>query len=288
MARKLSDRFVDAMPWLDKAAESLRRVVAPVVGESSPRAIKDLLVGTWLGHPLHPAMVQLPLGCWTSALALDLAGEESASDLLVGIGLASSAGAMVTGAAQWYDAANDTRPRRLGALHAVVNTAGAVLYGASFIARKTGNRSAGVALSTAGLAFVHVGAQIGGDLTYDLGLGVDHAAFEQPPAKWTDVMADEELKPGKPVRVEVGGVPVMVLRHDDGIHAIGATCPHLGAPLDEGQIDGETVICPWHGSVFCLTDGSLLHGPATAPVLQYETRLRAGKIGVRCLDNRQA
>jgi hypothetical protein len=64
MARKLSDRFVDAMPWLDNAAESLRRVVAPVVGESSPRAIKDLLVGTWLGHPLHPAIVQLWRSIW--------------------------------------------------------------------------------------------------------------------------------------------------------------------------------------------------------------------------------
>ena len=233
-------------------------------------------------------MVQLPLGCWTSALALDLAGEESASDLLVGIGLASSAGAMVTGAAQWYDAANDTRPRRLGALHAVVNTAGAVLYGASFIARKTGNRSAGVALSTAGLAFVAVGAQIGGDLTYDLGLGGRPRRLRATAGEMDGRHGRRRTEPWKPVRVEVDGVPVMLLRHDDGIHAIGATCPHLGAPLDEGEIDGETVICPWHSSVFCLTDGSLLHGPATAPVLHYETRLRAGKIGVRCLDNREA
>jgi nitrite reductase/ring-hydroxylating ferredoxin subunit/uncharacterized membrane protein len=286
MVKKLSDRLVDAMPRLDGIASGLSRIVAPIVGESAPRSLKDALVGVWLGHPLHPAIVVLPIGCWTSAFALDLVGEDDASDLLIGLGLASSAAAMATGAAQWYDATNDTRPRRLGALHASVNTVAAALYGASLVARRNGNRGAGVALSSVGYAVVTLGGMLGGDLAYDLGIGVDHAAFEPPVGKWKDVLDDEALLPGKPVRVSVNGTAVMLLRHEDGIHAIGATCPHLGGPLDEGKIEGETVTCPWHGSVFRLTDGCLLHGPATAPVVQYETRIRAGKIGVRSLDNR--
>jgi nitrite reductase/ring-hydroxylating ferredoxin subunit len=192
----------------------------------------------------------------------------------------------VTGAAQYYDATNDTRPRRLGALHASVNIVATALYGASMVARRNGNRGAGVALSSVGLAAVSLGGMLGGDLAYDLGLGVDHAAFEPPLNKWRDVLDDAELELGKPKRVEIDGAAVMLLRHDDGIHAIGAVCPHLGGPLDEGKIEGETVTCPWHGSVFRLTDGCLLHGPATAPAKQYETRIRAGKIGIRSLDER--
>lgn len=286
MARKLSDRLVDAAPYLDGVAAVLQRAFAPIAGEAAPRPLKDALVGKWLGHPLHPAVVLLPIGCWTSSFALDLAGEEEASDLLIGLGLAGSAAAMATGAAQWYDATNDIRPRRLGALHATVNTAAALLYGASLFARRNGNRSAGVALSSLGFAVVNLGGLLGGDLAYDLGIGVDHAAFSPPIAKWTSVLDDSELAAGKPKRVEVGGTAVMLLRHEDGIHAIGAICPHLGGPLDEGKIEGETVTCPWHGSVFGLQDGCLLHGPATAPVAQYETRLRAGKIQIRGHDDR--
>jgi nitrite reductase/ring-hydroxylating ferredoxin subunit len=188
---------------------------------------------------------------------------------------------MATGAAQWMDATTDAKPRRLGALHATVNTLGAACYVASLVARRNDNRGRGVALSTAGFALVNLGGLLGGDLAYDLGLGVDHSAFESPPKKWTEVLDEHELEAGKPKRVEVDGAAVMLLRHEDGIHAIGAVCPHLGGPLDEGEIDDETVTCPWHGSVYCLKDGALLHGPATAPVESYEVRVQKGKISIR-------
>lgn len=281
MAKKISDRLVERMPWLDDVAEALQKLWEPVVGDAAPRPLKDALVGVWLGHPLHPAVVLLPMGFWTSSLVLDLANEEDAADLLLLLGLASTAPAMATGAAQWFDATKSEKPRRLGALHGAINTAAAGLYAASLIARKNGNRGTGVALSAAGLAFVNAGAWIGGDLAYDLGIGVDHSAFESPPTKWTDVLDAAELDDGKPHRVEVDGTAVMLLKHEDGIHAIGAVCPHLSGPLDEGEIDGETVTCPWHGSVFRLTDGCLLHGPATAPVENYEVRVQKGRVSIR-------
>ena len=89
------------------------------------------------------------------------------------------------------------------------------------------------------------------------------------------------LVDGKPRRVEVDGTPVLLLRQGDRIRAIGATCPHLGGPLDEGPIEGDTVTCPWHGSVFCLDDGALIHGPAMMPVAAYEVRVRDGRIAIR-------
>jgi len=281
MAKKISDQLIERMPWLDGVAEKLQTVWKPVVGENAPRPLKDALVGVWLGHPLHPAVVQLPIGFWTSSLALDLVKNEDAADLLVALGLASSVPAMATGAAQWFDATGDMQPRRLGALHAMVNTAAAGFYAASLIARKQGNRSTGVALATTGFLLVNAGGWLGGDLAYDLGIGVDHSAFETPPATWTEVLDVSELADGKPHRVEVDGAAVMLIEHDDGLHAIGAVCPHLGGPLDEGEIDGETVVCPWHGSAFCLADGALAHGPATAPVQSYEIKVTNGRVSIR-------
>jgi nitrite reductase/ring-hydroxylating ferredoxin subunit/uncharacterized membrane protein len=281
MATKLSDRLVAAMPWLDGVAGVLAKVGAPIAGEEAPRPLKDALVGTWLGHPLHPAVVTAPLGFWTAALALDLAGEERAADLAVGLGLAGAAGAALTGIAQWQDATNDEKPRRLGALHASLNTVATVLYGASLLQRRTGNRGTGVALGAMGYAVANASAWLGGDLSYDLGIGVNHTAFQQAPADWVDVLDESLLEEGVPKRVRAKGYPVMLLKRGEQVLAIGATCPHLGGPLDKGAIEDDRVTCPWHGSVFCLTDGRLLHGPATAPVTAFDVRIADGKIAVR-------
>ena len=91
----------------------------------------------------------------------------------------------------------------------------------------------------------------------------------------------DDLKEGKPLRVQAGSTPILLLRRGNRIQAIGATCPHLGGPLDKGKIDGNTVACPWHNSVFCLDDGALIHGPATVPVVAYEVKVDNGRVSVR-------
>jgi nitrite reductase/ring-hydroxylating ferredoxin subunit/uncharacterized membrane protein len=281
MGTKRAERLASSMPWLDQVAGVLQQVFAPIVGEKAPRELKDTLVGTWLGHPLHPAVVDLPIGAWMTAFVLDIAGEESAADLAIGLGLAGALGSAVTGAAQWYDATNDEKPRRIGALHAMANTAATACYAASWAMRKGGARSAGFAFSVAGMGLVAVGAQRGGDLAYDLGLGVDHTAFEQPPEDWIDVADASELTEGKPKLVHSKEVPVMLVQTDGTIAAISATCPHLAGPLNKGKIEGNTVTCPWHGSTFSLTDGHLVHGPATSPVPSYDVRIKNGRVEIR-------
>ncbi|MGH2561348.1 MAG: Rieske 2Fe-2S domain-containing protein [Thermomicrobiales bacterium] len=278
---KFSDRIVEAMPGLDKAAAQIQKFWNPLLGPNSPREIKDALAGTWFGHPLHPAVVTLPIGFWTSSLLLDLAGEERAADLTLGAGFLTGWVAAASGAAQWVDATNDKAPRRLGALHASLNGAAAVIYGASWLLRRRGNRAAGVATAVAGYGAVMAGSFLGGDLAFDLGIGVDHAAFESPSKKWTEVATLDDLPDGKPVRVDAKGTPVLLYRDGDEILAVGATCPHLGGPLDEGEIEGDTVTCPWHGSVFALHGGALIHGPATVPVVAYEARVQNGTVAVR-------
>jgi nitrite reductase/ring-hydroxylating ferredoxin subunit/uncharacterized membrane protein len=281
MRTKLSDRIVATMPWLDGVAAVWQKIGEPIAGQNAPQTLKDALAGTWLGHPLHPAMVQLPIGFWTSSLALDVAGQEEAADLTLALGLATATGAAVTGIAQWQDATNDDAPRRLGSLHASLNGIATVLYGASLLQRRRGHRTSGIGLAAAGFAVTNVSAWLGGDLAYDQGIGVDHTAFEQAPADWVSVLDESSLEDGVPKRVRAKGYPVMLLKRGKKIDAIAATCPHLSGPLEKGEIDDDTVTCPWHGSVFCIKDGSLIHGPATAPVTVFDVRVEDGRIAVR-------
>jgi nitrite reductase/ring-hydroxylating ferredoxin subunit len=223
-----------------------------------------------------------PIGFWTTGVALDLAGEERAADLALAWGILSALPAAATGAAQWVDAAYEAAPRRLGTLHALTNSAALGLNGLSWLARKSGQRSLGQGLALAGFGTMLAGAWLGGDLAYDLGIGVNHAAFESPPSKWEDLCAEADLELGKPRRFETkDGAAVMLLRHEDGLHAIGAVCTHLGGPLDEGEIEGECVECPWHDSKFDLRDGRAVGGPATMAVAVYETKVEKGRVSVR-------
>jgi nitrite reductase/ring-hydroxylating ferredoxin subunit/uncharacterized membrane protein len=283
----LDNELTHRLSWLDGVAKTMEQAFAPVLGEDAPRGPRDLLYGTWLGHPLHSAVVTVPVGSWSAAAIFDLMGEERAADLCLALGLAGAVGASVTGAAQWQDATSQQGPRRLGALHALLNAAATTLMASSLVMRKRGQRGTGVALSTAGLGINLASAWLGGELSYSLGIGVDHAAFEKPPTKWTTVAALDELPDGKPLRVEAKGTPVMLLRQGDEIRAVGATCPHLSGPLDKGTIDGNTVTCPWHGSVFSLTDGALIHGPALMPIAAYEVRVENGQVAIRA-NARQA
>ena len=73
---------------------------------------------------------------------------------------------------------------------------------------------------------------------------------------------------------------MVVLKHEDGIHAFGGTCSHLGCDLWRGKLEGHVVTCPCHGSQFDISDGSNVHGPATAPVPSYEVQEREGKLQV--------
>jgi nitrite reductase/ring-hydroxylating ferredoxin subunit/uncharacterized membrane protein len=281
MEPDVAERLAEAMPWLDGPAEAIVSLTEPILGADAPAALKDALYGVWLGHPLHPAVVAMPIGCWTAAAIFDLTGEERAADLLVDLGLASAVLAALTGAAQYRDATSDTSVRRNGALHALLNTGAAALYVGSSMLRRQGNRTGAMTLSTIGLATTMASGWVGGELSYEMGIGVDRNAFETAPDEWVEVGEASLLEPGRPIRGIAGEMPVMIVQDDDGLHAIGATCSHFGGPLDEGKIENGCVECPWHGSVFRLDSGAVVHGPATSPQPRFETRIVNGRIEVR-------
>jgi nitrite reductase/ring-hydroxylating ferredoxin subunit len=273
---------VEGAAALDGPGKAVGKKVRDTFG---PGVMRDLLSGTWLGHSLHPLLTDLVIGSWTSANLLELLGEgdSSAVDKLLGIGIAASAPTALTGTVDWADSeAVDDRVRRAGVVHAVSNVTALGLYSASLLARRRGNRGGGKALGLAGLGVLTVGGFFGSHLSYARGVGVNQTAFDEQISDWTDAIGADELTAGEPNTVTVGETPVMIVRHDDGIHAIHDRCSHRGCSLSEmGEIDGEIVTCNCHGSQFDLRDGSVQRGPAATHQPVYETRESNGRIEVR-------
>ena len=271
---------------LDPAAGAVERLVQRAL----PRGpVKDALHGVWLGHQLHPLLIALPIGFWSSAGLLDLVGGRSsrgAAQRLVAAGVLVAVPTAASGLADWSELGLVKAPKRVGLVHAAANTLTLGLYGASWWARRQGDQARGRALALVGAAGLAVGGYLGGHLAFSQGVGVNRNADERrSPRDWTDAAALADLDGGRPVRVEVKGQPVVLVRSGGELRAVGAVCSHYGGPLDEGDVvtqDGEDCVsCPWHGSLFRLRDGSVARGPATAPQLSYEVRQVGDRLQVR-------
>jgi nitrite reductase/ring-hydroxylating ferredoxin subunit/uncharacterized membrane protein len=266
---------------LDKLAGPWAGLVKRLVGKGLR---KDLLSGTYLGHPLHPLLTDIPIGCFSSAAALDILGgrqAQDAADLLVALGLVSGFPTAASGAADWSDSYG--AEQRIGAVHAIANFVGLGFYAASLVARRRGRRSRGVLLGFAGMGAMTAGGFLGGHLVFAQGVGVSRAFDEHGPGDWTPVGAAADLRDGQPLRVDAGDASILLLKSGEKICAISSRCTHAGGPLDEGNLDlaAGTVECPWRQSVFRLDGGSVVHGPATAPQPAYEVRVEDGQVEVR-------
>ena len=90
---------------------------------------------------------------------------------------------------------------------------------------------------------------------------------------------------GHSIRITVEGRSIAVFQVGGKLCAIDSKCTHVGGPLDEGEIDGTKVTCPWHGSEFDLTTGRVLVGPATKPVRAYRVRADASGLDLEPLSD---
>src|SRR5262249_29066567 len=79
--------------------------------------------------------------------------------------------------------------------------------------------------------------------------------------------------PGESKCIEVEGRRVALFNLEEVFYALDNVCPHRGGPLCEGQFNAGQVTCPWHGSIFDVTTGGVLRGPATKKVATYPTRV---------------
>lgn len=266
-------------------ATALDRVVEPIQGvvrRLPPGRLRDMLHGVWLGHPVHPMLVQAPVGAWLSAGVLDLMpGAERSARRLVGVGLFFTTPAVLAGWADWAE--QHEQQMRVGVVHAVVNAGATSLYGASYLARRTGRTGLGKALGFAGLATVGLGGLLGGHIAFRQAGGANHA--EEVPhlvePGWHDLAPLAELEEQGVTRRMSGEVPLLIVREGAELHVLADRCGHFSGPLSEGKVEDGCVTCPWHGSVFRLADGNVVHGPATAPQPVFDVRLRGDMVQIR-------
>jgi nitrite reductase/ring-hydroxylating ferredoxin subunit/uncharacterized membrane protein len=271
---------IEEFALLDPVSESLQQVVRTVVPEDS--TIKDLLSGTWLGHPLHPLLTDAVVGAWTSALVLDLIGGKDAhegADRLVGLGVLAAVPTAAAGLSDWAELRDASR--RVGSVHAIGNTTALVLHALSWNARRRGDRRRGFLLSAAGYGAATFSAWLGGHLSFVKGVGVNQTAFEDAPAEWTPVLDEADLRDGQLTAARVDGVGVVVVRTDGGLYALADRCSHRGCSLHEGTLNPDrTITCPCHGSTFRV-DGTIVKGPATSPQPAYDVRANAARVEIR-------
>lgn len=279
--------------WLDRPSYRLEHLISfgfNALGGARDR-VTNALNGIWLGHPVHPPLTSFASGALGTTVALDalsLLPGRPASEVLdasrfasraLGLGIAASVGSAVTGIADWQHTHEEDR--RVGLVHGLVNTAATALYVMSWVDRRRGHHLRGIAASALGYAITVGGAYLGGALVFESGIGIDQSGGRLRTKEWTPVLPASSLN-GKPVRVEVDGVGLVVCQTKPGeVSAFGEFCPHLAAPMADGWIDRGRLVCPWHGSRFALESGEVLRGPSAAPLPCYEARLVDGMVEVR-------
>jgi nitrite reductase/ring-hydroxylating ferredoxin subunit/uncharacterized membrane protein len=268
---------------LDPVIERLHSLVDALL---KPQALEDALHGVPAGHPLHPALVLVPAGAWISTAVLDaLPGTARASRILVGTGVLAAVPAIAAGWADW--ARTHRQQQRVGVVHAAANESAWVLYGLSWLARRRGNEPLGRALAYTGFGLVGFGGYLGGHLGYRQAVGANHAEAvpHRFPAGWHSIGLLDDLPQEQPVRREVAGEPLFVLRRGARIDVLSNVSTHLGEPLDEGLLEdpgeGRATITTPYGSVFEVATGEVVHGPATAPVPRFEARVNGELVEVR-------
>lgn len=278
-------RILKAMGRLENAAAldgGVDRIRSTVRAAPLGRA-RDVLHGRWLGHPVHPLLVQVPIGTWLSAAVLDLLpGQRRGARTLVGVGLAAAAPAAVTGWTDWAEL--QRQQMRVGLVHAAANVTAVALYAGSFAARTGGRTALGKALGFAGLSVVSLGGAIGGHLAYRQASGANHAEAVPHLVEpgWHEIGAVADLPVGQASRRHIDDVPVLVVRESGNrVHVLADSCSHMGGPLSQGTIEAGCVRCPWHDSVFRLQDGWNVRGPATAPQPAFDTRITGGLVQAR-------
>jgi len=289
--KTIGERIVDVMPFLDKASDAVQPKVRELVDAGGETA-RYVLDGVWFEVPLHPVLTDVPIGSWTAAIVFDgldlVSGRKAmrnAADASLAVGVAGGFVSAAVGLSDWRYLKGGSR--RMGMAHALLNSAGLLLNTGSLLLRATGRRNAGRLAFLAGYSLNGMGAHLGGELSYKYGLRVNRNAFEATgPHDYVPVLDEAELSGSELRHVEVDGAGVLLSRSEkDGrVCAIAATCNHMGGPLEQGDREGDTVVCPWHKSRFDLCNGKALNGPAVFPQSGYLTRVREGKIEVKAVE----
>jgi uncharacterized membrane protein len=164
---------IERQTFVEQAADPIHRKVSELL-DGAP-ALKSALHGDWLGHSLHAALTDIPVGAWTAGVVLDVVSTRDrryrrAADAVHTIGLVGSLASAVTGLTDWTYVEGDAK--RLGFVHGALNVVIAGLFAGSLAARAKKRRGAGVVLSSVGYGLALFSQWLGGELTYHEGANV--------------------------------------------------------------------------------------------------------------------
>jgi nitrite reductase/ring-hydroxylating ferredoxin subunit/uncharacterized membrane protein len=275
LARLIAAQDAWARPLGDFNHRWLSAVFRPM------RGIKDLLNGTWLGHPLHSATTDVPIGSLLISLILDLLDQRVAADVALVATVLFMLAAAFSGAADYVDTDGTARVR--ATLHSTLMVVGLVILVMSLVIRTGGpaDRMVPVVLSVIGFLIVTAGAYVGGEVVYVLGNMVSRHAFRGAGTKWIaldigGVLDLAELPLATPTKARAGINDLVLVRIGTTVHALHAVCAHAGGPLPEGKVVDDCLECPWHASRFRLANGRVTQGPAVYDQPVYEIREAEG------------
>jgi nitrite reductase/ring-hydroxylating ferredoxin subunit len=258
--------------WAKPFGDFNQRWLSAIYDRIGP--LKDFAHGRWLGHPLHSALTDVPIGALTVTIVLDLLNYRAAADVTLVLGVVFLALAALSGAADYTDTDGTALVR--ATLHSTLMVVALVIYLVSLIVR-SGNpddRTFAVASSIVAYLVLTAGAYVGGEVVYSLGNMVDRHAFGGRGTKWQslDLGDIKTLPEAQPVRARAGENKILLVRYGDTIHAMHEVCAHAGGPLAEGRIVDDCIECPWHGSRYRLSDGTVKRGPSVYDQPRYEVR----------------
>jgi nitrite reductase/ring-hydroxylating ferredoxin subunit/uncharacterized membrane protein len=243
--------------------------------------IRDLLQGRWLGHPLHAASTDIPIGMLLGSVVLDVIGQPIAADVTLVLTILFMVASALAGLADYSETQGTALTR--ATLHATLMTVALVLLIISALLRAGSptDRALPIALSIIGFLIVTASAYIAGDVVYVLGNMVSRHAFRGAGTKWIRLDTGEvtdlaQLPEATPTKMRAGINDLLVVRVGDRIHALHAVCAHAGGPLPEGRVVDDCIECPWHFSRFRLTDGLAKRGPTVYDEPAYEVRSAEG------------
>jgi nitrite reductase/ring-hydroxylating ferredoxin subunit/uncharacterized membrane protein len=247
-------------------------------------AIRDLLNGRWLGHPLHAVLTDAPIGILLLVLIFDLLRMPEAAGWALVFGILTMLAAALAGFADYSD--TDGRPRERATLHSTLMIVALLGYLLSLMFRigPPGlgflDGPAGFLTSLVSFLILSAGAYVGGDVVYALGNMVNRHAFRGAGTKWIALEPAEveggAIPEGRPIKARLGVNQLVLVRHGDRILALHDVCAHAGGPLNEGRLVDGAIECPWHASRYRMTDGAVLQGPSVYDQPAYEVRARDG------------
>jgi nitrite reductase/ring-hydroxylating ferredoxin subunit/uncharacterized membrane protein len=238
------------------------------------RPIQNFLNGSWLGHPVHAVVTDVPIGALTVSIVADLISQPVVADVALLIGVLAMIASAVTGAADYAEVDGTARAR--ATVHSAIMVVALVVYAISLVIR-SGNppdRLVPIILAVVGYLLISLGAMIGGDLVYLVGTHVNRHAWRGGGAKWIKLDLGDlpDIPEGGPTKLRAGINELAVIRNGDRILAVHAQCAHAGGPLPEGSLLEDAIECPWHGSRFRLADGHVVRGPAMYDQPAYDVR----------------